>query len=261
MLPEIWCLKPEYTFLMGKRIFHIALFIALLIPAGSFAQKERPPGFRLSNDTFNYDKITPIKVDYVVKTNPFAMLWGTVPLSAEYRLLVEVVAKRNQSAVFGGSYLGRSPLISLLIDEDSISNQVGYQYKIAVSGFRFQAAYRFYINPMTQFIIGKEAAVAPNGFYISPHFSYAEAKISERFSRNFNYLNISQLNVNLLGGYQYLYEDFLVLDVFAGLGYKKNTWLEVSPTGRRFVTPFDGEDNFYTSDVKISLGFALGIAF
>ncbi len=182
----------------------------------------------------------PQTVNTIIKTNPFPVLWGPIPYTAEYRAIIELTSSKNQSDQFGISYLGKSPVIKLL--EDSIEELK----LLIVRGLRFQASHKFYIMDY-----------APHGFYISPHLSYSKAKFSTKFlnSRDI-FISATHLNVNLLAGYQFV-PDFWVFDIFAGLGYKKNTWIQHDP--QNTINLDTSDFGIYNSPVKLTLGFNVGI--
>ena len=58
-------------------------------------------------------KNLPDEVPTVTKTNLLAILWGPIPITAEYRLVREVNIGEYQSVQFGVSYLGKNPMIML----------------------------------------------------------------------------------------------------------------------------------------------------
>ena len=185
----------------------------------------------------------PQTVNTIIKTNPFSVLWGPIPFTAEYRAIMELTSSKNQSDQFGISYLGKSPVIKLF--EDSIDDLK----LLIIRGLRFQASHKFYIMDY-----------APHGFYLSPHLSYSSAKFSTKFANSRDiYIRATHFNVNLLAGYQFL-PDFWALDIFAGLGYKKNTWIEHDQQNTINIDTGDfGE--LYNSSVKLTLGFNVGIVF
>lgn len=116
-------------------------------------------------------KIYP-KQPILIKTNPFAILWGPIPLTSEYKLIVEVPSSRYQSVQVGISIFRKSPVIGIM--EMQTNSQ--YDPKLIISGFRLQAANKFYW-------IRKKFA-SPFGFFIAPHVSYSNARISIGKSRS-----------------------------------------------------------------------------
>lgn len=197
--------------------------------------------------------VNPQPYSLVLKTNPLPILWGPVFFTSEYRFINEFVVAPNQSSQIGISFLGKSPIFSLF---DNAFNQ-NNQLKVMVRGFRFQLSHRFYLNRA----IGISNDYAPEGFYIGPLFSYSTARYTNRYLNLYDiYVRSTHVNLNLIGGYQLFLPDDFVIDVFAGMGYKENTWVENTPPT---FTPINTEDfgPFYNSNLKIILGFNIGKAF
>lgn len=210
-----------------------------------------------AQDSIREKPISPQRVNTVIKTNPLPILWGPVPLTAEFRIVREITVATNQSMELGFSYLGKSPLFSILENGLNQNNQV----KMYVSGFRLQMAHKFYINEVLEKMEMSDFDYAPVGFYIAPHISYSSAKFTYKSLNRYDvYIRGTHFNINLLGGYQTLIDDQLAIDFFAGMGYKKNTWTEHSPPNN--IVPVDmGLGSFYNSNVKLILGFNAGITF
>lgn len=215
-------------------------------------------------DTIDLSKVYPVKHSWVIKTNPGAVLWGQIPLTAEYRAAVETVTGVNQSAQLDLSYLRKSPIVTAL--EDSINSTSNYDLRLLIRGFRIQSQYRFYLNGLFDGMLGGEsfAITAPNGFYIAPHFSYAQARITTRNAIRYDtYTNISHLNFNLLSGFQIVWNS-ISMEAFVGLGWKQNRWVESDQGTKRVLSRDELSDRFfplYASPVKLSGGFNFGIAF
>lgn len=233
---------------MIKKIKYLLLIVACIGCGDVFAQTDTVP--KIQN---------PQRVMTLLKTNPLPILWGPIPLTAEYRFIVEEVIATNQSLQVGFSFLGKSPLLALV--EDSSFNGGAPVIKIKVKGFRFQAGWRYYLTNLTEmFGFSSGTVYAPEGFYIMPHFSYSSARFTPRIV-NPIHLRISHLNANMLLGTQLFLGDNIAMDIFAGLGYKKNKWVEYySPTRQRVIIPTD-LGGFYNGPVKLTLGFNFGIAF
>jgi len=196
----------------------------------------------------------PQAVNTVIKTNPLAILWGSIPFTAEYRVMIELTSAKNQSDQIGISYLGKSPVLKLF--EDSIEDL----NLLIVRGIRFQASHKFYINKLGDLLGLPFSEYAPHGLYISPHLSYSTAKFSTKFFNSRDvFIKGTHFNINLLFGYQ-LIRDFWALDFFAGLGYKKNSWIEHYQQNPAPINTSEfGE--FYNSPVKLNLGFNAGLVF
>ncbi len=189
----------------------------------------------------------------VYKTNPFSIMWGPIPYTAEYKLIRETAFSAHSSFVVGISFLGKSPLLSQAEKSNagsSLNNSQG-NTKLKVRGWRFQMAYRYYL--------GKRKA--PRGFWCGPQVSWANVLISDKSSTAANdYLEATHFNVNALAGYQIIIRDKWAFDFFFGLGYKKNTWLE-HYAGKVTVIRDFNDIPLYGSPVKVTMGTSFGMAF
>lgn len=203
----------------------------------------------------------------LIKFNPLPIVWGPIPLTGEYRILREIPIGDHESIQVGISYLGKSPFVSLAentINSGGGPNGTGTgntnpngtlslntpEVKFKISGYRLQLNYRIYIGDK----------YTPNGPYIGPHISYSEAFMSDRYIARFQqYVKVTHFNVNFLAGYQSVVWDKFVLDVFVGLGYKKNRWEENSSGAYKPVNTDDIP--LYNFPIKFTLGFNIGIAF
>ena len=100
--------------------------------------------------------------------------------------------------------------------------------------------------------------MAPEGFYVAPHVSFSNVTVSDKRALNSGvFIQITHLNVNMMGGYQIL-SKYLAYDFFFGLGYKQNTWFEVTPKYINNITPTENEFRLYTNNFKINLGLNVG---
>ncbi|MGQ0828820.1 MAG: hypothetical protein ACT4ON_10540 [Bacteroidota bacterium] len=186
----------------------------------------------------------------IIKTNPTAILWGPIFFTAEYRLMVEMPSSKNQSIQFGISYLGKSPIWAIVEKQAG----TGWQPHFVINGIRIQFANKFYLT--------RKKYGSPFGFYIAPHVSYSNAHISLSKSRAYRkvYIDATQFSANLLVGLQVGRGKKFTADVFAGLGYKKNTWIYHSTSYKS--TPYDTEDFgvLFNFPIKLTLGLNLGWA-
>ncbi len=191
----------------------------------------------------------------VYKTNPFSILWGPIPYTAEYKIIRETAISPHSSFLIGISFLGKSPLLSQAEKANQNNGNGNSQpnEKLKVRGWRFQFAYRYYL--------GKRHA--PRGFYCGPQLSYSYATITTASLSPRNiYLKGTHFNVNALVGYQVIIRDKVSFDFFFGLGYKKNKWVEYySPTRVTVVHDFDDITPLYDKPIKITLGINFGLAF
>jgi hypothetical protein len=206
----------------------------------------------------------PQQIRTVLKTNPGAIFWGAIPLlTSEYRIVGEFVNGTNQSSQFGISFMGKSPYVKLM-ERDTLINP--RMEKLLIEGYRLQASYRFFFNKILYELgFTDELLYAPMGIYLSPHLSYATAKITNKFSNQFDrYFRVVHANFSFVGGFQFFLFDFLSFDAFAGLGYKQNLWFEKERNGivRQIPSPEGFKDlPLYDSPLKINLGFNLGYGF
>lgn len=257
---------------MLKKKIHFSCFFAchITLVAGVFIFIYLYSFFLIAQDQ-NNGKLDSIKATYphqvrtIIKTNPTAIIVGVMPLiTSEYRLLFEFPSAPLQSSQIGFSYLGKSPFIRYVENDTLKKNPNAYFLKMHISGFRLQASYRFFVNKWIQKIgLSAIPVYAPGGFYISPHVSYASAKITYKFANQYNiYFLVTHVNVNLLCGWQFILFENAALDMFTGIGYKQNQWFEHNQNIVRPVPPpEDFEIPGYFSPVKLSVGINFGYCF
>jgi hypothetical protein len=209
----------------------------------------------VDGDTIRIKPVPVPKKEYhppplLLKTNPLAILWGPIPLTAEYRLVAEITTGRRQSAQIGISYLGTS----LAWKTVETVAQVPNKYQFRIKGWRIQVAHKFYLINRKKY--------APFGFYISPNVSYSNAQISiglQRYYRQ-SYYDFRHFNANLLIGVQMGRNSRLTMDIFSGIGYKKNTVFYHFNSSR--IIQYDTKEfgEFYNSSVKLLFGINFGWA-
>ena len=224
-------------------ILLLLITFILSIPVDGYCQViEEPPDLK---DKSKFE--SPQKVSSVFKMNPFLILWGSIPYSAEYRLVVEFTTSVHQSTQIGVSYIDKSPLLMLFADSSGDVEQY------IIKGGRFEISHRFFINDKGKY--------APQGFYFSPHISYASARLSTKYYNSQGYFfKFMQFNISALAGFQWLLGGKFAINVFSGWGYKNNKIEEHAP--QQTIT-YDGEEIFpnYDSPVKFTLGVYFGWAF
>jgi hypothetical protein len=182
---------------------------------------------------------------FTVKINPLAALGGPfwviiVPITGEYKLLLEAKLSKRISFQVAGGYIGPSVLINLnKLTTDSSG----------VSGIKTGG---YLISGMLKFFLSSDLP-APKGFYVGPQVSYASAKITDK-SASSNYLGATKLNINADIGYQLITSGGFCLDIFTGIGYVSRKWNVNGETGI-----WSGITN--KSGVTIPLGFSFGYAF
>ncbi|OFX46744.1 MAG: hypothetical protein A2046_01170 [Bacteroidetes bacterium GWA2_30_7] len=192
-----------------------------------------------------YYKENPAKL--IVKTNPLTILTGPIVLTSEYRLAFERVTLKKQSLQIEISYLGKGPLLRSLEKTDTTFLQ--NHTKLKVNGFRLQFSYKIYFSKKTL-----------KGPYIAPHISISSVKFKNANQPQAgNFVQAIYKNYVIKGGYQFLINRKLAIDIFLGYGYKENSWDEV----RNYkYNAIDETDLYYIREpIKIYLGFNIGLAF
>lgn len=228
----------------------ILLFASLLaIPAGLCGQDDIQQAEK---------EEMPQKYTRALMTNPLTTLWGTVPLTAEYRLCYLFINSQKQASELSFSYLGRGPLLGIL-EQDSVYQNRDIHF--IVRGFRFQAEQKFYIPALSNQLIS-DGDYAPFGIYIAPHLSYASVKFSSKYFNLYDiYIAVSQFNVNMKAGMQFRILGRFTADFFGGLGYKNNVWAQHYSSTNIQRLDLDEIPGFYKGHLKIMLGFNAGILF
>lgn len=199
------------------------------------------------------------------------MLIGVMPIfTSEYRLLIEIPDGPTRSAQIGFSYLGKGLIIRLAENDTLKKNPNAIYLRSVISGFRVQASYRFYFNDWMHAIgLSDEPIYAPRGFYLSPHVSYATAKVTYKFANQYDiYKRANHFNVNLLSGCQFTLFRKFSTDLFVGVGYKQNLWYMRNQNIIKQVPPPEELEDFmknsplrYSGPLKISLGINFGFCF
>jgi hypothetical protein len=189
--------------------------------------------------------ICPQKHSRVLKTNPLAMMQGQIFLTGEYKLVYEIATKQHQSLQIGGAYIGKS-LIMLLSDSTS---GIGMG-ALGVNGYRFQAAYKFFIT---------KKFLAPVGIYFGPFCSYTSATMTYKQTQTLtDYYYLKYFNLDAMIGGQIIAGKFAI-DGYFGLGYKYNTY--TSQIANANYQLFNKDTFFFIdSHIKILLGLNLGVA-
>jgi len=190
--------------------------------------------------------VNPQPTSIVVKLNPFLILWGSIPYTAEYRLVMEFTTSAKQATQIGVSYIDKSPLLQILLDSGESKNYI-------MRGGRFELSHRFYINRKDRY--------APKGFFVSPHISYASARLSDKYLNSIDYyLRITQFNISVLAGYQWLLSDKFAINIFSGWGYKNN-YVEEHYAQQTVIIDSDEFWPNFNSPIKFTLGLYFGWAF
>lgn len=184
---------------------------------------------------------------FTVKTNPLSALGGPfwiviVPITGEYKALFEARVSNKSSFQIGAGYLGPSVLLNL--DELTKDESEGEVSGIKTNGFRVQAMYKIFLSRDLK---------APEGFYVGPHASFANAKIKDKVNE-VNNINATKLNLNGVFGYQLITSGGFTLDIFTGIGFVSRKW-EISGTD------WDNESLKDKASINVPFGFSFGYAF
>lgn len=219
---------------MNKQLKYLALiWIILGLVQALKAQTEHLPIHHIKDSTSS-----------IIKTNPFAILWGPIPFTAEYRLVYEAKVFKGQSILIGGSLLGKSMMLTMA---ELIDTTMQYQAKTVVRGFRLQLEYRFYF---------KNKYDGRWGYYLTPHFSFSKAQFTDDYYRLQGYATeFRYLDYGLIAGNQNVIGKS-ALDIWFGLGYKKNIAYWIQPNKIEEIEDFES----FSPDVKFYFGFNFGIA-
>ena len=177
------------------------------------------------------------------------MIWGNLPFTSEFRVVQEATVSKKQSTQLWLSGYLKSPV--LLIGE-RVSKRDGI---FAIRGYRVQLAHKFYL--------GKNAT-SPEGFYMGPQVSYTNIKVSlKQWLKRDVYVQGSQINLVCLVGYQAIGKR-AVVDIFCGLGYKKNDFFWHYSPKKIVPIPFSDSPGLYSilkSPVKFTFGMNFGFAY
>ena len=95
---------------------------------------------------------------------------------------------------------------------------------------------------------------APEGFYIGPHVSYAQASIVSN-ANEMDKVQAVKMNFNGIIGYQLISSGGFALDLYAGLGFKTLNWNFSGNSGNIFDL---GTDKAVPA---VAFGFNFGYAF
>jgi hypothetical protein len=226
---------------MNKRVV-ICFFLFSLIRSHLFAGGDT---IRLNQERVKKQYYTQ---PLLLKSNPLATLWGPIPFTGEYRLMAEITTGRTRSAQAGISYLGKS-LIYSIVEQ---ATKTPSFYRLKVSGWRVQAAYRFYLISKRKY--------APFGFYVSPGVSYSNARIAIGLERYYQqvYFDFRHFCSSVVVGVQVGRNAKITMDIFTGVGYKRN--LVFYHINNSKVLPYDTEDfgDYYNWPVKYIFGINFG---
>ncbi|MBK0404771.1 DUF3575 domain-containing protein [Adhaeribacter sp. BT258] len=217
----------------------------------------------VSHTVFGQNVSEPAPPKNVIKLAPFAFIHGQMPFTVESRIGYErVIGKQNSLAGsysymgtnYPFSFLGSAALSATLTTALALYGKPGKvgivwtETDIKASGYRYQLQFKRYLSKNNY---------APEGWYVSPHYSYAKVDYDvemEDFEIKFK-VKAKNESYNLLLGYQAILGKHFVLDMFTGLGYRNN---------RKEI--LDDQNTFLHrmkkgSPMKFSAGLNMGWAF
>lgn len=223
-----------------KLIKALIIFVLLLIAQNLSAQ------YRSYEPNSDQNGIQPGYYKYsMLKTNPFPVLYGHIPMTSEYRLIYETAFAPRHSINIGAAYMGKNIIIPDAISSDYISDPA----EISAEGYRLILNYRFIYN---------RNDIAPSGMYLGPEISYAKMEFEDIIPNDKkNTATVKHFYAILKWGYQGRINGNFFFDLFAGAGYKNNSFEnELNGTNRNV---FEAGSIIYDFPIKLSLGFNMGI--
>jgi hypothetical protein len=146
--------------------------------------------------------------DNLIKGSAIPFFFGQIPFTGEIRIGYERMITHNQSLNFTGGYVYPNPVLFF----GSLIARNGLFNKMSIRGGKIGVGYRFYPVKNRQ---------APEGFYFGPYGSYTFARLKEKRGNDDVY-TWHYANAGMIAGYQVKIEEYLYVDMFAGLGYRKN---------------------------------------
>ncbi len=220
---------------------HLLLVAGLLFLIIQLKAQEEP-------ETGGYyrDTLSPVPNDYImIKSNPLTVFWGAVPFSSEYRVTFETNTGIAKYLNVGVAYLAKN--IILMDGYTSVQNASALRF----NGYKVHFNYRWKISRNRNL---------PEGFYLGPHISYAYMKITNRHSQGQNdYAYMQHFHAALLLGWQSKIFDIFYFDMFAGLGYKNNTWGNHVQHSSQKILSIQGLNYVYENYGKLKAGFSIGV--
>jgi hypothetical protein len=213
--------------------------LLLMITSSSFSQYFDDDDFGDKKTVSNYGRIT--------KLSPFALFYGSMPLTGEYGLSFE--QKTGLKTSFQGdiAYLGNGLLYLMVFASDTTNSD-----RLKMSGFRAQASFRYYL--------GKKQAC--NGWYIAPHVSFARCRYTDASSKQSGYyLQGTHIDYSAILGRQFVWGRF-VMDLNFGITYRDRIWFEKNYNSAQTLNRKDFEDLYMIpGSVRPRIGFSLGRTF
>lgn len=223
-------------------------------PSGVLMEKKINHDFRIipSLDSIKIKRPDfPQKIQHIYKTNNAVILFGPGPVplwTSEFRLVYEITTSSHQSSYFGVSYIYKGVLFNFYTNQMVPNPQI---YNLILNGFKVQLGHKFFLNMADRY--------APIGFYFSPRFTYYTFIFGDKWGRaNGYYLKAEHFDIVGLMGFQGSLAQKFIVDIFMGLGYKKNSFWEVAGNGK-YVNLDISDLPLYNSPLKLVLGINYGI--
>ena len=194
----------------------------------------------------------------MLKIAPLGWIHGQLPFTTEWRIGYERRIAPRATLGVSYSYLGTnypfsfigafalSTAISAAITSAGHPGIVWTDARVRAHGARYQAQYRQYLSRKRR---------APEGWYLSPHFSYAEVTYDVRVEDLTAQIDLTNRTYDLLFGHQRVLGQHFVFDIFTGLGYRDKRTVVRGLAG---VRP---DERLSANHFKLSSGLNLGWAF
>lgn len=196
----------------------------------------------------------------LIKIAPLGWIHGQLPFSVESRIGYERVVSPSSSVGASYSYLGTNYPFNF-IGSVALSAAISSAFtaagrpailwtatRIRTTGHRYQLQYRYYPGRRQ----------APEGLYLAPSFSHAEAQYDISLKEEPDIavgIKAKRQSYNVLVGFQEVVGKHFVVDVFGGLGYRRNTTELYAKDGTFLRTMPRGVK------LKLNSGFNIGWAF
>ncbi len=194
----------------------------------------------------------------VLKFRPGGLLMSPIVITSELGLSYEFTLAKDKAIALGASLLTKNVFLYLGEHLDTVNNRTGsnivqVSQPLKISGYRFQAQYKWILPLYSSY---------PCGMYIGPHASSSTVFFSYRqrgYSTDFYKIHLN--NISLLMGYQHFINNKFFFDLYFGLGYKYNYVFYY-----KTLDDFEKVDNeFILTGVpiklKVSMGYYMGYKF
>ncbi len=185
---------------------------------------------------------------YIIKFSPYSTFWGSVPLTGEYGLSVEYKAGIKSSIELKAAYVGKG-LLYLSMEPDLYTSSEPH---LTMTGYRFQADYRFYFNR-------KDVA---KGLFAAPLFSFTSVNFSDDLNKPLgNYIKVNHIEYAAIAGYHLIARRFS-LEAYIGIKYRQRHWVENYLQNITILTEAEMNDMYViTTPFLPTMGFTIGSTF